>query len=323
MKRAVIPLFSLVALIFAVGATLQMKPERKRMDTPFVPASAVFRDAVTGVGIAEPMEDFHYLRPAFSGLVERVFVHVGQTVRAGQPLVQLDTTALKARLASAQAEVVQCATAIERARADTNKSTAALAEARTYLRSARSLADARAISREELIRRESAAAIAAAELQATEAGLAGALASLELARSSARIIETDLARSVVKAPIDGVILRIDIHAGEYFEARAAAVDSELVLGGGTELRLRVSMDEEDAWRWRTNAAATALVRGNPARRLELSFLRLEPMILPKRNLTGNTAERVDTRVLQALYRISSPDFPVLVGQQFDVSVEVR
>jgi len=43
--------------------------------------------------------------------------------------------------------------------------------------------------------------------------------------------------------------------------------------------------------------------------------------VPKRSLTGDSTERVDTRVLQVLYRFDRGDLPVYVGQQMDVFVE--
>ena len=55
--------------------------------------------------------------------------------------------------------------------------------------------------------------------------------------------------------------------------------------------------------------------------MALSFVRFEPYVLPKRSLTGDTAERVDTRVLQAVYAFAPSDFPAFVGQQVDVFIK--
>jgi HlyD family secretion protein len=43
--------------------------------------------------------------------------------------------------------------------------------------------------------------------------------------------------------------------------------------------------------------------------------------VPKRSLTGESTERVDTRVLQALYTFPRSALPVYVGQQMDVFIE--
>jgi len=61
--------------------------------------------------------------------------------------------------------------------------------------------------------------------------------------------------------------------------------------------------------------------GNPAISVPLTFVRFEPYVLPKRSLTGDTTERVDTRVLQAIYKFAPGEFPAFVGQQVDVFIE--
>jgi hypothetical protein len=50
-------------------------------------------------------------------------------------------------------------------------------------------------------------------------------------------------------------------------------------------------------------------------------VRVEPYVVPKRSLTGESTERVDTRVLQVLYRFDPAAMKVYVGQQVDVFVE--
>ena len=72
---------------------------------------------------------------------------------------------------------------------------------------------------------------------------------------------------------------------------------------------------------RANTPAVAFVRGDTKQRFALEFVRFEPYVVPKKSLTGDSTERVDTRVLQALYRISDPGAAVYVGQQMDVYIQ--
>jgi HlyD family secretion protein len=82
------------------------------------------------------------------------------------------------------------------------------------------------------------------------------------------------------------------------------------------------VDEHEAWRVREGAAAEAQVRGNPKQKSKLTFVRFEPLIIPKRSLTGDSTERVDTRVLQVIYKIE-PDakLRLFTGQQMDVFID--
>jgi hypothetical protein len=45
-------------------------------------------------------------------------------------------------------------------------------------------------------------------------------------------------------------------------------------------------------------------------------------VVPKKNLTGDGTERVDTRVLQVIYALEK-GAPVMPGQQMDVLIEAK
>jgi hypothetical protein len=85
--------------------------------------------------------------------------------------------------------------------------------------------------------------------------------------------------------------------------------------------VRVDIDQTDAWRLRSDALAVAFVRGNAELKTSLRFVRIEPYVVPKTSLTGDTAERVDTRVLQVIYSFDPASVPVHVGQLMDAYIE--
>ncbi len=72
---------------------------------------------------------------------------------------------------------------------------------------------------------------------------------------------------------------------------------------------------------RPGATAQAMVRGNPQVSFPLRFVRIEPYVVPKKSLTGDNTERVDTRVLQVIYAITPAEQPDYVGQQLDVFID--
>ena len=96
-----------------------------------------------------------------------------------------------------------------------------------------------------------------------------------------------------------------------------------VNGDIDNLHVRVDIDEHDIPRFSTKAPAIAKLRGNPQAEYKLTFVRVEPYVIPKRSLTGDNTERVDTRVLQVIYSLEKTDRPVFVGQQMDVFVKAQ
>src|SRR5436190_2153433 len=166
----------------------------------------------------------------------------------------------------------------------------------------------------------------ARDLQA-EAGVWKAdlqVAEAEVASAEAQVLQTEIeiARLTVRAPLRGVVLQVNLRAGEF--APSGALQTPLMLFCRLDqMNLRVDVDENDAWRFRKDAAAVAFVRGNRELKTELKFERVEPYVVPKRSLTGDSTERVDTRVMQAVYSFDRNRLPVYVGQQMDVFIEVK
>ena len=95
----------------------------------------------------------------------------------------------------------------------------------------------------------------------------------------------------------------------------------ILLGQVDPLCVRVDVDENDAWRVKAGGSATAFLRGNRDIQTPLKFVRFEPYVIPKTSLTGDTTERVDTRVLQVIYSFERGDLPIYAGQQMDIYVE--
>jgi len=86
--------------------------------------------------------------------------------------------------------------------------------------------------------------------------------------------------------------------------------------------VRVDIDEYDIPRFREGLKAEAFPRGNLQQRYPLEFVRVEPFVVPKKSLTGDTTERVDTRVLQVIYEFDPTGLPPLfVGQQVEVFID--
>ena len=145
-------------------------------------------------------------------------------------------------------------------------------------------------------------------------------AQLAQARADLKSAETDLDRLTVRAPVDGQVLQLKVRLGEF--APTGVLEQPLILFGSVlPLHLRVDVDENDAWRVRPGASAIGFLRGNKEINTPLSFVRFEPYVIPKQSLTGDSTERVDTRVLQVIYSFERGDLPMFAGQQMDVFID--
>ena len=308
MKRLVLPFIGLLAALWATLSVARTQPRRERTEPPAPPPVSDFPNTVAAVGLVEASTENISVGTPLGGVVAKVFVTAGQAVKAGGPLFELDLRQLRADLAVKQQTV-----AVARARSAV--ADARLEDLRRQLVFAEQVKDRRAISAEELTRRRSAVETAAAELDEGKAQLSGAEA-----QANAALVEVE--RSTVRAPIDAEVLQVKLRVGEF--APAAPTSAPLVLLGRSKpLHVRVDVDEQEGWRVRAGAPATGHMRGNADLKTPLRFVRFEPFVVPKRSLTGDSTERVDTRVLQVIYRVERDDLPLFVGQQLDVFIEAQ
>jgi multidrug efflux pump subunit AcrA (membrane-fusion protein) len=305
MRRLIIPGLALAAVVFGLGMVVQNHPKRESTVPPSAPPARPYEHAVAAVGLVETSTENIAVGTPISEVVTEVTAVVGLSVKAGDVLFKLDDRQLRADLAARQAEV---AVAESQVKVDA----ANLDDLRRQLGFVESLTDKRAISEEEVTRRRSA-------VETAQARVAQARARVLSASAQVKVMETQIDRSVVRAPVDGEVLQVKIHPGEFAPAGVTAVPLVL-LGRSRPLYLRVDVDEHEAWRVRPEAKATAAVRGNADLKTGLSFIRYEPFVIPKKSLTGDSTERVDTRVLQIIYRIEDT-LPLFVGQQMDVFIQ--
>lgn len=308
------------------------------------PVRSPYIRSVSGSGLVEAASENIAVATPLGGIVAEVFVKAGDRVEAGAPLFRIDDreyraerTVRTAALAEAEAELARLRSLPrpEDVPPVESRVTEAEAEARDRAEDARRAADlftAGAVGREQRDNAtfaakaaEARAESARAELRRLMAGawapeLRAAEATVETARARLAAIDTDLDRLVVRAPIDGDVLSTSIRVGQM--AHSGSTDTPLVLLGETRtLRLRVDIDENDAWRVRAGAPARAFLRGNPAIAADVDFLRIEPAVVPKRSLTGSNSERTDTRVLQVIFTVPRDRFPVYVGQLVEVRID--
>jgi RND family efflux transporter MFP subunit len=273
---------------------------------PVAPPGKPYAQTVAATGILEAQSENVAVGVPVSGLVMEMPVQVNQKVEKGDLLFLIDDRELAAQMVRQEA-------AVEVARAGIGVQQANLAKAQDQLDRVKSVPDSRALSVDEIRSRESEVSIGKAQLLAAEAELASALAEVK----QTQILKQRLR---VTAPRDGVILQVNVRAGEY--ATNLPNSPVMVLGDLDTLQVRADVDEQNATRIRPGQAATAYIKGDTKNPIPLAFLRVEPYVIPKVSLTGSSTERVDTRVLQVIYKMERPEeLPVYVGQQVDVYID--
>ncbi len=340
-----IPLLAAVALGFGIATLTHLTPKEQLAAAPNPPPlTTLGANTISGLGEVQLAGEPIAIAPPLSGVVAQVHVNTGQSVAAGDPLFTLDDRAMQAELCNRTATLATAVAKLQKfkagtrpeelppARARVAAATAACKRSQDAWDRAMQLVEQQGISQEEATMRKFMYEQAQAELEQARADLAKleagtwshdieiAQREVESAKSSVKQIQVELERLVVRAPVDSLVLHVDVRPGEF--AESAKLDKPLVqLGVHGPLRVRVQIDEEDASRMVPGARAEGFVRGRDRQSIELRFVRIDPRIVPKNSLTGASTERVDTRVLFVVYEVVGPTPRIYAGQKLDVFME--
>ena len=285
---------ALAGVLFAGSLVFRLSAQDPVPPPPHAPPLNPFEHAVAASGLVEACNENIALGIPAPGLIMAVAVKVWDRVESGQPLLQVDDRELRANLIGQRAAVTVAEATQKRLR--------------DQLARLERVSDSRAITREELETRRSDVQVAEAELAAARAAVAQTEALLE--------------RLTVRAPRAATVLQVNTRAGEF--ATPGATPAPLVLGDLTTLQVRADIDEQVAPRVKPGMTAVGYLKGDTRRPIPLEFIRIEPYVIPKVSLTGNSTERVDTRVLQVIYRIPAAECAALyVGQQLDLYLQEK
>jgi len=306
LKNKILPAVATVGLVIALVVAVRSQRESPPAQPVAQPAQAPFASYIGGSGIIEARTENISIGTSLPGIVKTVFVKVGDKVKAGAPLFQIDDREYRADLLIKQASLLKSQAAVKEAQASYK-------DYQAQYELVRHATDRRAVSVDDVQKRRYASELYRAKLVSAKAAVAAAKADL-------KATQTSLERLMVRAPIDCEVMQVNLRPGEY--AATGVLDTPLMrLGDLDRLHVRVDIDENDAWRFKPATRAVAFMRGNRDLKADLKFVRVEPYVTPKTSLTGSSTEKVDTRVLQVIYSFDRQALPAYVGQQMDVFIE--
>ena len=291
-RKYLLPVLAIAGIMLGIAVAINGTKTTPAAPPVSAAPKSPYKEFVAGSGIIEASTENIAVGTTVPGIVARIYVEIGSKVRTGSPLFTIDDRTQVADLTLRE-------TAVKVAEAQ-------LADAKETLAFNTGLVDKAAVSIEDTTKRRNAVRIAEA--------------LLEQARAQRAASMTELDKLTVRAPVDGQVLQLKVHLGEF--APTGVLSTPLVLIGNVDtVQVRVDVDENDAWRIKAGAAATGCLRGNKDITTPLKFVRFEPYVVPKKSLTGDSTERVDTRVLQVIYSFDRGELPIFVGQQMDVFID--
>jgi len=326
----------------------------------FIPASSPYASAIFANGIIESAQSSGSnvsMYPEVSGTITQVLVQEGQAVMAGTLLMRIDSsvqagTTEQLRLQSEAAlvmlhelqaqprkEVVGVAVAQEKLAV----ATFAIAQDQYIKRRDAYALDRGSISRDLLDtahetaeQAEAAVAVAHGQLALTNAGAWSFDIESQEKQYKALVQGFQAARALlakyeIVAPVDGVVMSLNAGVGSFISPQGTynpytqLLDPLIILGAPQRyLDVRCYVDEilvtklPEAGKMRAQMS----IRGSDLK-IDLEFVRIQPYVSPKIELSNQRQEQVDLRVLPVIFRFLKQDAPVYPGQLVDVFIGNR
>ena len=201
-----------------------------------------------------------------SGIIRDLYVDYNSIVRAGDVIMRLDPSLFETQTEQARANLL-------RAEADVERLEVAADDARVQLARSVDLAARELISATELEAAEVGARAAAAQLKS-------AAAQVVQARAALRQHEVNLEHTVIRAPIDGIVISRLVDVGQTVAASLQAPELFVIAADLTKMRAIANIDESDVGRIRPRQRVTFTVDAYPADEFTgtVSQIRLEPVV---------------------------------------------
>jgi HlyD family secretion protein len=335
MKKKPAIVIGVTAFMLTVALTLFSLRTRTTNAPSVAAAQPKTAQLIAGPGKVEPVSEDIQLGSELSGKLKSVNVEEGNRVRTGQVLAELENADYRAEVLSAEADVqakeatlrkvVNGARTQERSQAlaTVHAAQAVMDNAKAEMERRQKLfGEAGVISQEELDRYVRAYNVAKEEYQeslqrhsliddhAREEDISLAEADLQLAKASLENAKAKYEKTLIKSPIDGLVLRKHHRSGESVSNSSTVPDPILTVGDTNVLRVRMDVDETDVDRVRVGQKAYVTADAFGDQKFWGRVVRIGNQLGPKNVRTDEPTEKVDKKILETLIELDhAPQLP--------------
>jgi HlyD family secretion protein len=327
MKKRTVLLIAAVAFVLTVSLTLySLGRQNDRQAQPSLQAIQV-EPLIAGPGRVEPVSEDIKLGSELSGKLRSVNVEEGDPVHKGQVLAVLENDDYRAEVLSARADVAAKEARLRKvlngARPqERSEALSSVRAAQAVMQNARSEADrhqklyeAGVVSREEAERYVREYHVARAEYQesvqhhslvddrAREEDIAFARADLQMAQARLEDARAKYEKTLIKSPIEGVVLRKHHRSGESVSNSSTVPDPILTVGDTHVVRVRVDVDETDVDKVHVGQKAYVTADAFGKQKFWGRVVRVGELLGPKNVHTDQPNERVDKKILETLVQL--------------------
>jgi HlyD family secretion protein len=358
MRNKIIFFLSAIGILAGLVSAYIYGMQKKPQPPVFNPAANPYAKGIYTNGIIESYQNNGEninIYPEVSGTITKILVAEGQIVHKGTPLLMMDDSVQRAIVQQQKSQAEAALALLEELKAQPRKENLEVAKAQVESASASLKSsqdqmdkqrksyelDPKSVSKDALDNAENAVKVAKANLGVVQR-------QYELTKAGAWIYDIRnqekqynalskaftasnalLDKYTIKAPIDGVVLSVNAAVGSYISSQGAygtytqGLNPVVVMGSsGNYIGVRCYIDEILLHRLPQGPQMKAqmFIRGTNIN-IPLEFVRVQPYVSPKIELSNQRTERVDVRVLPVIFRFEkTKDIYLYPGQLVDVYI---
>ncbi len=269
------------------------------------PVTSVRSDQIVAPAVMDSVKDTIRASVAKAGIIQKIYVNVGDHVNAGDPLLLLDN------------REEQLAVAFNKNKLDEQKAQLSLEKMIWETEKRRrqfytNINDVRAISKLELneINNKVHQAALSVERQKKQLGAA---------QDALGISKIQLNKNTLVAHENAIVLQIQSHVGEFVQP--SYEQPTMLLGDFERAYVRVAIDARDVWKFKTTLPASIKTLGDENLTIPLTFLRVEHYAVNKAFSLSQFSNSMDSQALEVVYYFNRSKYSSLIpGEQFDAYI---
>ena len=260
---------SIAAIVLAVAAGIYYYRSDVAAETPTLNTAEVTQgDVVATVEATGTLEAVTTVEVGtqVSGTIKTLGADFNTQVRRGQVIAQLDPSLFDTQVAQERATVARLKAEVDRARVQAE-------DAKVKLGRAQDLAKQELIAKSDLDAAISTSNAANASVKSAEAQLVQAEASLNQA-------QVNLSHTIIRAPIDGVVIARNVNVGQTVAASMQAPTLFVLAQNLKEMNVKASVDESDIGKIQLHQPVRFRVDAYPNETFTgtVSQVRLQPVV---------------------------------------------
>lgn len=362
MKPKIVFILAVAGLLLGLGSAYVYREQHPALPPAFTPAADPYPNGIYAEGIVESFQKHGAninIYPEVSGTITAMLVSEGQRVAAGTPLFTIDSSVQRKTVAQLQAQAMAAHALLAELKAEPRPENLAVVKAQVGVAAANLSAARDSFEKLNRAYRLDTQSVSRNALDSARDSVRTAAQNLNLARRQYELTKAGawiydirnqeqqyqaflkayaasralLGQYTVRAPTDGVVLSISASAGSYVSSTQGVYDTytqgskPIVVMGHPQnvLEVRCYVDEILIHRLPrgSDMKAELFVRGTDIK-IHLHFVRVEPYVSPKIELSNQRTERVDVRVLPVIFKFTKPKKVNLYpGQLVDVYIGGR